>query len=83
MVSSKSLSFCDLTFLDRKLLRPCIHEGFLAPTTEQRLKYANWLHVWGKERVLVSDRMSNLIDMFHVWRPPLCSFLLLICTRKH
>ncbi|KAJ7927920.1 hypothetical protein B0H13DRAFT_1598279 [Mycena leptocephala] len=54
-----------LTVWELKLLRPCIHEGFLAPTTEQRLKYANWLHVWGKERVLVSDRMSNLIDMFH------------------
>ncbi|KAK7002032.1 hypothetical protein R3P38DRAFT_3609030 [Favolaschia claudopus] len=49
-----------------KLLRPCIHDGVLAPTTEQRLKYADWLYVWGKERVMMSNRMAELVDHFNV-----------------
>ncbi|KAK7059527.1 hypothetical protein R3P38DRAFT_2495563 [Favolaschia claudopus] len=32
------------------LLRPCIHDGILAPTTDQRLRYADWLFIWAKER---------------------------------
>ncbi|KAJ7663721.1 hypothetical protein DFH06DRAFT_1041932 [Mycena polygramma] len=49
----------------RYLVGPCIHEGVLAPTTEQRLRYADWLYVWGKDRVRMSSRMSELVDAFH------------------
>ncbi|KAJ6615017.1 hypothetical protein B0H10DRAFT_2435695 [Mycena sp. CBHHK59/15] len=31
------------------LLQPSIHNGLLAPTTEQSLCYADWLYVWAKE----------------------------------
>ncbi|KAJ7265780.1 hypothetical protein C8J57DRAFT_1330544 [Mycena rebaudengoi] len=48
-----------------QLLRPCIHCGVLAPTREQCLRYADWLYVWGKDRVLVSNRMAKLVDDFH------------------
>ncbi|KAJ6563177.1 hypothetical protein B0H10DRAFT_1966270 [Mycena sp. CBHHK59/15] len=49
------------------LLRPCIHEGVLAPTTEQRLRYMDWLYVWAKDRVFMSRRMSQLLDDFHLF----------------
>ncbi|KAK7013537.1 hypothetical protein R3P38DRAFT_2546140 [Favolaschia claudopus] len=32
------------------LLRPCIHDGIRAPTTDQPLRYADWLFIWAKER---------------------------------
>ncbi|KAK7041364.1 hypothetical protein R3P38DRAFT_2768692 [Favolaschia claudopus] len=48
-----------------RLLSPCIHQGVLAPTTEQRLRYADWLYVWGKERVYMSIRMSRLLDSYN------------------
>ncbi|KAK7035102.1 hypothetical protein R3P38DRAFT_2912758 [Favolaschia claudopus] len=54
-----------------RLLSPCIYEGVLAPTTEQRLRYADWLYVWGKERVYMSIRMSRLLDSYN---SSLCSF---------
>ncbi|KAJ6557148.1 hypothetical protein B0H10DRAFT_2201437 [Mycena sp. CBHHK59/15] len=49
------------------LLQPCIHEGVLAPTTEQRLRYMDWLYVWAKDRVFMSRRMSQLLDDFHLF----------------
>ncbi|KAJ7722127.1 hypothetical protein DFH07DRAFT_783921 [Mycena maculata] len=48
-----------------KLLKPCIHYGVLAPTRKQRLRYADWLYVWAKDRVLMSARMAYLVDAFH------------------
>ncbi|KAJ6598810.1 hypothetical protein B0H10DRAFT_2231409 [Mycena sp. CBHHK59/15] len=48
------------------LLQPCIHNGILAPTTEQRLKYADWLFVWAKECTSMPYRMAQLVDQFHL-----------------
>ncbi|KAJ7429906.1 hypothetical protein B0H11DRAFT_2140501 [Mycena galericulata] len=48
------------------LLQPCIHNGVLAPTTEQRLRYADWLYVWAKDRTSMPLRMANLVDEFNV-----------------
>ncbi|KAK6996874.1 hypothetical protein R3P38DRAFT_1946623 [Favolaschia claudopus] len=47
------------------LLKPCIHNGILAPTIDQRLRYADWLFVWAKERTSVSLRMASLVDEYH------------------
>ncbi|KAK6974173.1 hypothetical protein R3P38DRAFT_3482982 [Favolaschia claudopus] len=47
------------------LLRPCIHDGILAPSTDQRLRYADWLFIWAKERTAVSLRMGQLVDEYH------------------
>ncbi|KAJ7904006.1 hypothetical protein B0H13DRAFT_2334935 [Mycena leptocephala] len=47
------------------LLQPCIHNGVLAPTTEQSLRYADWLYVWAKERTAMPLRMAQLVDEFH------------------
>ncbi|KAJ7916466.1 hypothetical protein B0H13DRAFT_1871094 [Mycena leptocephala] len=48
------------------LLNPCIHDGILAPTTEQRLRYADWLYVWAKHRTSLPTRMAGLVDAFHL-----------------
>ncbi|KAJ6623729.1 hypothetical protein B0H10DRAFT_2187011 [Mycena sp. CBHHK59/15] len=48
------------------LLQPCIHDGILAPTTDQRPRYADWLYVWVKERTLMPLRMAQLVDEFHL-----------------
>jgi hypothetical protein len=50
----------------RALLQPCIHDGILAPTTEQRLRYADWLYVWAKDRTSIPSRMASLVDEYHV-----------------
>ncbi|KAJ7936325.1 hypothetical protein B0H13DRAFT_1496400, partial [Mycena leptocephala] len=50
----------------RSLLKPCIHDGILAPTTEQRLRYADWLYVWAKDRTSLPVRMAGLADAFQV-----------------
>ncbi|KAF8198851.1 hypothetical protein K438DRAFT_1823834 [Mycena galopus ATCC 62051] len=47
------------------LLHPCIHDGILAPTTEQRLKYADWLYVWAKDRTSMPLRMASLVDEYN------------------
>ncbi|KAJ7780661.1 hypothetical protein DFH07DRAFT_765177 [Mycena maculata] len=36
--------------------------GYLAPTTSQRLKYIDWLHVYGKDRSRIPVRMASLVD---------------------
>ncbi|TDL15907.1 hypothetical protein BD410DRAFT_731942 [Rickenella mellea] len=43
-----------------------IHDGVLAPTQDQRATYANWLHIFGKERVFMSDHMGQLHDSYEV-----------------
>ncbi|KAJ3861939.1 hypothetical protein EV359DRAFT_66044 [Lentinula novae-zelandiae] len=45
-----------------ELLRPAIHNGVLAPTQDQRLKYATWLCVYAKDSALCTVREANLID---------------------
>ncbi|KAF7320719.1 hypothetical protein HMN09_00157600 [Mycena chlorophos] len=45
-----------------KFLKSAIHDGIIAPTLEQRLRFASWLHVWAKERALMPDRMAQLVD---------------------
>jgi hypothetical protein len=44
------------------LIRPYIVEGVLAPTTEQHLKYMNWLHVYGKSQLMMMLHMALLVD---------------------
>ncbi|KAJ6594977.1 hypothetical protein B0H10DRAFT_2197379 [Mycena sp. CBHHK59/15] len=48
------------------LLQPCIHDGILAPTTDQCLRYADWLYVWAKERTSMPLHMAQLVDEFHL-----------------
>ncbi|KAJ7731876.1 hypothetical protein B0H16DRAFT_1582755 [Mycena metata] len=49
----------------KTLLQPCVHDGVLAPTTEQRLRYADWLYIWAKDRTSIPHRMGELVDQFH------------------
>ncbi|KLO15001.1 hypothetical protein SCHPADRAFT_939128 [Schizopora paradoxa] len=46
-----------------ELIRPALHDGILAPTREQRLKYITWLHVYGKKRSYMPPRMKELVDI--------------------
>ncbi|KAG6835488.1 hypothetical protein H0H93_000898 [Arthromyces matolae] len=63
-LSSSLLSFVGYTdFLNiSDLLKPCMREGLLAPTPEQRLMYKDWLHVFAKCYVRTSPRLADLID---------------------
>ncbi|KAJ3932347.1 MAG: hypothetical protein NXY57DRAFT_1038493, partial [Lentinula lateritia] len=57
--------FCKRTHSEElwtELLRPAIHNGVLAPTQDQRLKYATWLCVYAKDSALCTVREANLID---------------------
>lgn len=53
--------------LARGLLGPCLVDGLLAPTNEQRLKYKNWLHVYAKSRTKLPPRAATLVDSYNVW----------------
>ncbi|KXN81811.1 hypothetical protein AN958_03741 [Leucoagaricus sp. SymC.cos] len=46
------------------LVRPALHDGMLAPTLDQRLRYLNWLHVFAKDRTRVPQRMGELLDRY-------------------
>ena len=35
-------------------MQPCIVQGVLAPTVKQHLGYKDWLHIYGKDLVLLS-----------------------------
>ncbi|KAJ7633534.1 hypothetical protein DFH06DRAFT_1139867 [Mycena polygramma] len=67
---SRTARFCAgyLQFQDKSLkdlsglLRPAMHSGYLAPTTSQRLKYIDWLHVYAKDRSRIPVRMAELVD---------------------
>ncbi|KAJ6517339.1 hypothetical protein C8R47DRAFT_1312853, partial [Mycena vitilis] len=67
---SRTARFCAgyLQFQDKSLkdlsglLRPAMHSGYLAPTTSQRLKYIDWLHVYAKDRSRIPLRMAKLVD---------------------
>ncbi|KAJ3551827.1 hypothetical protein NM688_g4485 [Phlebia brevispora] len=45
-----------------KLIKPCIHDGFLAPTNLQRMSYAHYLHVYGKMQAWMPVRLAISID---------------------
>ncbi|KAK7000898.1 hypothetical protein R3P38DRAFT_3053515 [Favolaschia claudopus] len=47
-----------------ELLRPALHDGYLAPTKQQRLKYLDWLHVYAKDRTRLPERMASLVDEY-------------------
>ncbi|KAJ7776197.1 hypothetical protein B0H16DRAFT_1302386, partial [Mycena metata] len=68
------LNEADPLYLHRPLLRPCIHDGVLAPTRDQRLRDSDWLYVWAKDRVLMSTRMADLhiLDEFDVSNTTVC-----------
>jgi len=69
-LESVSFSYCVeghlISDLNRSLLRPCIVDGILAPTTVQRLGYKKWLHIYAKDRVMLTPRMANLRDAYEV-----------------
>ncbi|KAJ6568160.1 hypothetical protein B0H10DRAFT_2355517, partial [Mycena sp. CBHHK59/15] len=67
---SRTARFCAgyLQFQDRSLkglsglIRPAMCSGYLAPTTRQRLKYIDWLHVYAKDCSRIPVRMADLVD---------------------
>jgi len=53
-------------------VKPALHGGwFLAPTTDQRLKYKDYLRVWGKDKVRVPRQLKDAFNEFCV-----CHFFL-------
>jgi hypothetical protein len=55
------------TYNRRDVVRPALHgKYFLAPTTKQRLRYKNYLSVYGKDKVNVSENMRIMVEKFHV-----------------
>ncbi|KAJ7138607.1 hypothetical protein C8R46DRAFT_1047369 [Mycena filopes] len=49
----------------KTILQPCIHDGVLAPTNKQRLRYGDWLYIWAKDRTSLPRRMADLVDEFN------------------
>ena len=67
------LDFCVILGLSlyaynrKDVVQPALHKGiFLAPTTKQRLQYQNYLSVFGKDKVQVTENMFAVIKEFHV-----------------
>jgi len=52
--------------LTSSLLQPCLVDGILAPTIQQRLGYKKWLHIYAKDRVTLTPRMAKLRDAYEV-----------------
>lgn len=52
----------------RDLVRPAIAKDdyIIAPTEEQRMRYAWRLHVWGKKQATMSPRMKALLLAYNV-----------------
>lgn len=48
------------------LLKRSLVDGVLAPTKQQRLQYAKWLHVYGKEKCSLTQRHAWMVDDFKV-----------------
>ncbi|KAH7919681.1 hypothetical protein BV22DRAFT_1050885 [Leucogyrophana mollusca] len=46
------------------LLKPCWHGYVLAVTEDQCLQYSHWLHVYGKDATMMSDRMASLCQVY-------------------
>lgn len=66
MHSSHGLNKFSHMFHRTDILRPAIHDGVLAPTESQRLKYGSWLCVYGKDIVQCTHREGTLIDEYIV-----------------
>lgn len=47
------------------LIKPSLHDGILAPTSTQRLRFVRWLHIWAKERIEIPARTGLLIDEYN------------------
>lgn len=66
-------------------MKPCLQEYLLASSVEQRVKYADRLYVYGKDRVELSIRQSEMLSNIMVtfslflWRLK----LLIIKTIRH
>lgn len=58
-----------ICFPARKLVRPAIATGIIAPTEEQRLDYAKHLHVWARPYCHVPPRMRQLVKEWIVSTP--------------
>jgi len=41
-------------------MQPCIVDGVLAPTRNQRLRYKKWLYIYEKDLVFISPQMAKL-----------------------
>ncbi|KAJ7716284.1 hypothetical protein B0H16DRAFT_1701414 [Mycena metata] len=49
----------------KTIVQSAIHDGILAPTTDQRLRYGDWLYIWAKDKTLMPLRMACLVDEYH------------------
>ncbi|KAH6890940.1 hypothetical protein BKA70DRAFT_1572158 [Coprinopsis sp. MPI-PUGE-AT-0042] len=47
------------------ILRPCWHQGVLAPTEAQRLKYSQHMIIWGKPAVMYPKRVVSLANTYN------------------
>ncbi|KAH6905731.1 hypothetical protein BKA70DRAFT_1430599 [Coprinopsis sp. MPI-PUGE-AT-0042] len=47
------------------ILRPCLHNGVLAPTEAQRLKYPQHMIIWGKPAVMYPKRVVLLANTYN------------------
>jgi len=62
--------YSDTKAARKKVVKPALHKKYiLAPTTEQRLRYKQYLSVYGKDTLLVSTAMKTLIEDFYVCYP--------------
>ena len=50
----------------RKFVKRCLHGFLLAASIDQRVKYADRLHVYGKDHVELSMRHNNMIENIEV-----------------
>ena len=50
----------------RKFVKRCLHGFLLAASIDQRVKYADRLHVYGKDHVELSTRHNNMIENIEV-----------------
>lgn len=66
MSISLMLNSSVMFILSRSLLQPAIHEGLLAPTTVQRLKYMKWHHVYGKDRAILTECQMKELSIYNV-----------------
>jgi len=62
--------YSDTKAVREKVVKPALQKGYiLAPKTDQRLRYKEYLSVYGKDMLLVSMDMKTLIEGFHVCYP--------------
>ncbi|VDC04978.1 unnamed protein product [Peniophora sp. CBMAI 1063] len=49
-----------------ELVRACIHNNILAPRSSQRLKYADYLHVWAKDVCYTTIRHYDAVNTYNL-----------------